>query len=710
MASRQYKKLLLQQGTKSFENVESISFEDSGISDESSEDFVIKNKFSALYTNSDTEVPDVDNQSSTYNDNTINTLSLPVLGYRKHPGKGFERDKYEELQTDDLEYLEHLTEQYNFETLNTNKTELSPYLKHCLTMNKQWFNCENEIRALFGAKVVTGSNKPHLHNRKKFSRSRHLNIRHYFIKGEDDWPHLSREVCGIKMQYNEEINQFYYTFDLDYIKKKDVFDALVDTHQVSHIYTFMAKNPFFFKGLIRLAEIHMLREEPELAFKYLQKSLYVFESSLHPLFSPFTIYNNKPRVSLNSSEAESKDIYLLLGSYMITLGSRGLFRTALEYAILLLSMDISHDRFHTLLHIDYYALCSSSHDFLFGINENFLKEYHSEISWKNYSSSNSRQEFLIPQTNNDLIVPISDILPNFAFSIPLALYRNYTKKFSEHKGLDTSIIFKELSDIKIEEILNNNYSLNNKKSCHIYLMKAILVFPEFIHFLLDKIAINQSGRNTPNPNGYSWNDILKNPIIIDFIPTNLPNSNDIPINQPQNEDYRYPYILMGKVLVEAYVEKCHELWKPAQTILWLHDCCSYLCKIYLESSHETKIRFGKFISDQRNILLKTHFNVFRYTDISITEFSKSGASLPQFLRENSYSGASNIRNTPNNSLFSVCLKSDPIIVYFQTLLPWSEVDLTGINATPIHLRSLIYDCFTAFKSYILSYFHRRNIS
>ncbi|KAH8583919.1 uncharacterized protein ELE39_002677 [Cryptosporidium sp. chipmunk genotype I] len=554
--------------------------------------------------------------------------------------------------------------------------------KCCLTMNKKYFNCENEIYSIFGNEAIKLEKKT---NSRNFApKNSHLNIRHYFISCNSQWPHLSREESGLIMNYIEEKNEFSISFDIEYIKKKELLDALIDSMLVDEIYIFMEKNPFFFNGLLRLAEISALRDEHEAAFKHLQKALYVFESSLHPLFSPFRYTNGLPNTAIKSNEIESRDIFILLGYYMNSLGNRGLFRTALEYCLLLISMDIVHDRFHSLLHLDYYAILSSELEIFLQINIKFLNQFHEHCTWNEKKIVQTDKKFDIVAERFSESTPLYYILPNFAFGIPLALYIKYTKTYSLDKE-QLDILHQQINNITIEQIINTNFDTNHTHKCSIYLIQSMLIFPEFVNLIKDNFE------NTQIKTGFStWGEIynILNNYSEDIGSTHLESS----------ENNSYPYILVGKLLVEANVEKCKQIWKKPVYLSWASACCNKIFNIITENVENCNL-IKSFVFKRRNILMECKFNVFRYLDVKRSEFSSS-PTLPSFFRDEDPAKRGNFLESNSTIVGSASLCSDPISLYFLSLLPWYTIDQNLNNSLSINLREIVFECLNALKNYL----------
>lgn len=128
---------------------------------------------------------------------------------------------------------------------------------------------------------------------------------------------------------------------------------------------------------------------------------------------------------------ENRSFYITLFKHIIFIGQRGCNRTSLEFCKVLLSLDPEGDPLAILLAIDYYALLSEQYDFL-------IKMYS---EWE----------------------PIRklSLLPNFKFSVPLAM-------FLKSRAGEDQVLLKDADRL---------------------LQEALLMFPTWLPSLLDKCSI-----------------------------------------------------------------------------------------------------------------------------------------------------------------------------------------------------------------------------
>ena len=120
----------------------------------------------------------------------------------------------------------------------------------------------------------------------------------------------------------------------------------------------------------------------------LERALYSFQQSFHPLFS---IIRGECRLEYRIQE--NRSFYICLFKHIIYIGERGCTRTALEFCKVLFSLDPIDDPLAILLLLDYYAIRSEEY--------NYLIRFTTE----------ENQRFKL------------EGLPNFAYSSALAYFR-----------------------------------------------------------------------------------------------------------------------------------------------------------------------------------------------------------------------------------------------------------------------------------------------
>ncbi|PHJ25559.1 transcriptional repressor tcf25 [Cystoisospora suis] len=592
---------------------------------------------------------------------------------------------------------------------------------YCLFMERGMFNTDNELRRIFGREItrslgggdegtsIAGGGGPGRRLRRlpgagSASRRRcwllpdgdsmllpssfcHDYVR--MVKEEDRTEtgessahdSNSREKRFKDRRRREETLSESVEFSLQYTpfyeQLQGSFHAVVHAQDPQNLHHFLQRHPGHIDSLLHLSDAYRSQGQHEAATQYSKRALSVLQKSFHPSFSPF-IYTAEglPQVAVDSGNPFNKNLFKCIGLYGAALADHGCYRTALEVSKLLVAMDLHRDAYHAMLHLDYYALRARQWQFLFHFSRCFVQQHLAyviplvSLTSEEGDSEGSSGLFGGQSVKEALgeTMQISDltlILPNFAFSSALALFLHGTEGASP----------KDVKAITAEDLLSiclpfHKPVLDSAQTQlpHLLLMRAVLLFPSFVRRLLQKLAINGSQKVVDSAySSVSWEQLLFSPPLWD---------------RTTYTHERYGEIL--GILVSCYVQKAHDMWRSDIALRWLHSCVSHLHQLY-QSSPELK-NFRKQWS--KAVFL---FDVSRYKDVRVSEFERI-PTLPAFLLdEDAETGLSATRNA-RRTIRYVSVNSSPILIFLETFLPWTQVDLTGLKAEPKHVSDIVGSC------------------
>ncbi|XP_014777953.1 transcription factor 25 [Octopus bimaculoides] len=284
-------------------------------------------------------------------------------------------------------------------------------------------NPEYELKRLFGSRVI----KSELTSR----RNRKGRPTPWLSTPKDNWPPYVKTGLSMSLvKTADDGSQQMFTFEHNhqYQEIQFKFYDAVESLNTNTIADILQDHPYHIDSLIQFSEICKNGEDLNRAKELIERALFSFEMSFHPLFSL-----TKGNCLLDFRRQENRAFYTALFKHIFYLGSKGCNRTALEYCKLLLSLDPDNDPLCVLLFIDYYALRAEEFSFL-------IRFYEEQEPHKNLSQ-----------------------LPNFAFSVPLAMY---------HLAIQ-----------------NNESTEKADKR----LQESLRMFPALLFSLLDKCSVNPAG-------------------------------------------------------------------------------------------------------------------------------------------------------------------------------------------------------------------------
>lgn len=262
------------------------------------------------------------------------------------------------------------------------KTSNDRLKKGLLTVEHKHLNPQNEMKRIFGSRIVQANENNRRRGRVGRSRST------WIVQGQTHWAQHPR--AGISMVLVESAptyQVFKYVHSTSYQQFQFKFLEAVESLNPENIMTLLNREPFHVDTLLQVSEIFRLGDDSSMAAQLIERALYVLESSAHPLFNITT-----GSCRLHYRQQENRSFFISLFRHILNVGQKGCYRTALELCKLLLNLSPEDDPLAVSLMIDFYALRAQEYSWLVAL-------YDWYEPTKNLS-----------------------MLPSFAFSVPLALF------------------------------------------------------------------------------------------------------------------------------------------------------------------------------------------------------------------------------------------------------------------------------------------------
>lgn len=357
------------------------------------------------------------------------------------------------------ETLEALSLGTNSNQVEVQETKPSPSSSRpVLEIDPKYLNLENELRRMYGSKVVrslesstqAGGPGP---SRQVRGGGRRGGVHHItktvLITPMENWARWDRSFSMDFLETKDGYNYFRYTHSSSYEQAQRAFQAAQNLHDLNGVASVLINNPYHIDSLITMADYFKFAGDHQMSADAIGKCLYGLERAWHPMFTPF---NGTSR--LKYSHDANKPFFTALFAHMRNMDRRGCHRSALEVCKLLLSLDTDNP-VGALFCVDYFALRAEEYAWL----EEFSEEYQSENSlW---------------------------LFPNFAYS--LAIARVYLEK-TEESSLDSS-----------------------KSSSLDLMMQALKLHPTVLKKLVDKVPLKDQAWGKMLKHYYFRSDQSKNP-------------------------------------------------------------------------------------------------------------------------------------------------------------------------------------------------------
>nr|CAG4651240.1 EOG090X0BCY [Simocephalus serrulatus]SVE94435.1 EOG090X0BCY [Simocephalus serrulatus] len=251
--------------------------------------------------------------------------------------------------------------------------------KNVLTLEQKNLNPDNELKKIFGSRVVASAQK-------KKARGRAYVKSTWLMNAKDNWSQIKKTGLSMSLDHTKE-GCFYFKYEHNKEYRQIQFDFwdAVSSLNPANIVAIVNMHPYHIDSLIQLSDICRMSEDPQMATELIERALYILESAFHPSFN---LASGNCR--LEYKRQENRALFLALFKHLVYIGLRGCYRTALEFCKLLYTLDLDSDPLAVILMIDFYAIKSNEYSW-------FIDFFNTFETKKNLSQ-----------------------LPNMAFAIALA--------------------------------------------------------------------------------------------------------------------------------------------------------------------------------------------------------------------------------------------------------------------------------------------------
>lgn len=368
---------------------------------------------------------ELDNEQKGDHENAQATDSLKRK--KKKKKKKAKETKEEDVEAAVKEVKEMLGETDNVSVVASASSSTPAPVRNLLSIDYRHLQPDNEMRRIFGSKVVQADLG------KRRARGRGVTRATKLVVPRHNWPHVGKS--GITMNLVEtKQNQHYFKFEHSHHYQQIQFQFMdaVESLNPDNIVAVINVHPYHIDALLQVSDIMHMGEDMQMAIELVERALYCFENSFHPLFN---IAQGNCRLEYRYDE--NRSFYVALFKHLTYVGRKGCYRTALEFCKVLLSLDPEGDPLTVILMIDFYALKAGEYAYLIQVFEELE-------ATRNLSQ-----------------------LPNFAFSIPLAKFH-----LSRVRGEDTEV----------------------RREADTGLQNALLAMPAVLFPLLDKCNIQPDER------------------------------------------------------------------------------------------------------------------------------------------------------------------------------------------------------------------------
>ncbi|OTB03496.1 hypothetical protein M426DRAFT_321645 [Hypoxylon sp. CI-4A] len=249
--------------------------------------------------------------------------------------------------------------------------DIKHYERICelLSTNTYHLRVLNEMRNLFGREAIEMAESEEAQEQARSRRQRqglpqHVDLetflkglpgkplpevtlrRNPFLSGKDTWPRAPTE--GLTMEQLKEegggidsksgINEFRFVHDDKYNNLEAMFFSLVQMYDPMRIVHFLHNHPYHISSLIQVSRIAKQDQNSALSADLCERALFTFG---RVSLSAFRQKVEQGKARLSFLRPENRQFWLAGYHYLKNLIMKGTYRTALEWAKLLFSLDPS---------------------------------------------------------------------------------------------------------------------------------------------------------------------------------------------------------------------------------------------------------------------------------------------------------------------------------------------------------------------------------
>ena len=290
---------------------------------------------------------------------------------KKDKGKGGRKGQAADEDLDSM--LEKFASKVaNVSAASSSSTDTGPKdrLLELLQCQAEFFNPANELRRLFGRAALAEEKTTRDRGGNRGKGGLHMR-KTTLVKAKEDWPpHSTHGLSIIKSEptKKEGSTEYMYTHSLEYQHAEQAFIIAASGHDPNRLVAVLQRYPYHLQTLLQLSTVYQLTGNNEQANEFIARALYALEIASYP--SGFSWTNPLThRRRLPYSNPSNQVVHRVLEKRCQMLCKAGNWRTALEFAKLLYSLDPAADPCAALLFMDYYAVRAAQWEFLKGLRE-----------------------------------------------------------------------------------------------------------------------------------------------------------------------------------------------------------------------------------------------------------------------------------------------------------------------------------------------------
>jgi len=199
--------------------------------------------------------------------------------------------------------------------------------------------------------------------------------RNVFMNGKEEWPKAPSGGLGMELDEKDKdgIKHYRFVHNTAYQDVQRQFESCVESMDPQRMISMLQFNPYHISTLLQVSDIAKHQGDHSVSGDLLERALFSFGRSVQSSFSN-ALAEGKAR--LDFRRPENREFWLAAWRYIGNLGQRGTWRTAYEWAKLLLSLDPEGDPYAVLMVVDQLALRGGQAEHFLDVASNKVLEKH----------------------------------------------------------------------------------------------------------------------------------------------------------------------------------------------------------------------------------------------------------------------------------------------------------------------------------------------
>ncbi|KAJ1334702.1 hypothetical protein BSLG_007857 [Batrachochytrium salamandrivorans] len=224
--------------------------------------------------------------------------------------------------------------------------KMKSLIEHHFKIDPRMLDADAELCRIFGSKVIRDEIRA-----KKYIKTAKKTV---LATGRQSWPrYIGSNLCmePIGSDQTVQTNLFSFSHSTTYQDSQRQFVQVVESHDPESLANLLQFHPFNVDALLQFSEICKHNNEIVTAAEFVERAIYTFERSFHPLFKILA-----GTCKLSYDRVENRSFFISIYRHIEHLSRKGCWRTAFEFQKLLANLEQGSDSLCSMTSLDILAI------------------------------------------------------------------------------------------------------------------------------------------------------------------------------------------------------------------------------------------------------------------------------------------------------------------------------------------------------------------